>query len=120
MPYCAQSTWVDNEPFAGLLADDLMTGQAVLAQLTVHFKLLQQSMLAVQEVPWNQTRRNGIVAGAKFDGESGSRLIKVSAMVEEPAPEAAPSRMAMAERYISTPAFFKYIRSQKPNVCSEL
>ena len=120
---CAEHM-VGNEPFAVLLADDLMTGppggQPVLAQMAEQFKSLQQSVLAVQEVPLDQTRRYGIVAGAKLDGKSGERLMKVSAMVEKPAPEAAPSRMAVAGRYILTPAVFKHIRSQKPGVGGEL
>ena len=120
---CAEHM-VGNEPFAVLLADDLMTGlpggQPVLAQMAEQFKSLQQSVLAVQEVPWDQTRRYGIVAGAKLDGDSGERLIKVSAMVEKPSPEAAPSRMAVAGRYILTPAVFKHIRSQKSGVGGEV
>ena len=116
---CAEHM-VGNEPFAVLLADDLMTGppngKPVLAQMAEQFKTLQQSVLAVQEVPLDQTRRYGIVAGEK----SGEHLMKVSAMVEKPAPEAAPSRMAVAGRYILTPAVFKHIRSQKPGVGGEL
>ena len=116
---CAEHM-VGNEPFAVLLADDLMTGptggKSVLAQMAEQFKTLQQSILAVQEVPLDQTRRYGIVAGHK----SGDRLMKVSAMVEKPAPEVAPSRMAVAGRYILTPAVFKHIRSQKPGVGGEL
>ena len=116
---CAEHL-VGNEPFAVLLADDLMTGptggKSVLAQMAEQFKTLQQSILAVQEVPLDQTRRYGIVAGHK----SGDRLVKVSAMVEKPAPEVAPSRMAVAGRYILTPAVFKHIRSQKPGVGGEL
>jgi UTP--glucose-1-phosphate uridylyltransferase len=84
------------------------------------FKSLQQSVLAVQEVPLDQTRRYGIVAGTKWAGESSERLMKVSAIIEKPAPEAAPSRMAVAGRYILTPAVFKHIRSQKPGVGGEL
>ena len=116
---CAEHL-VGNEPFAVLLADDLMTGppggQAVLAQMAAQFKTLQQSVLAVQEVALDQTRRYGIVAGKK----TAEHLMKVSAMVEKPAPEVAPSRMAVAGRYILTPAVFKHIRSQKPGVGGEL
>ena len=116
---CAEHM-VGNEPFAVLLADDLMTGPAggkpVLAQMAEQFKTLHQSILAVQEVPLEQTRRYGIVAGEKC----GEHLMKVSAMVEKPAPEAAPSRMAVAGRYILTPAVFSHIRSQKPGVGGEL
>ena len=116
---CAEHM-VGNEPFAVLLADDLMAGpsdgQPVLAQMAEQFKTLQQSILAVQEVPLDQTRRYGIVDGQK----AGPQLMKVSAMVEKPAPEIAPSRMAVAGRYILTPAVFKHIRSQKPGVGGEL
>lgn len=120
---CAEHM-VGNEPFAVLLADDLMVGppggQPVLAQMAEQFKTLQQSILAVQEVPLDQTRRYGIVAGEKFGHGSGPQLIKVNAFVEKPAPEVAPSRMAVAGRYILTPAVFKHIRSQKPGVGGEL
>lgn len=116
---CAEHM-VGNEPFAVLLADDLMAGppggKPVLAQMTEQFKVLQQSVLAVQEVPLDQTRRYGIVAGEK----AGQQLMKVSAMVEKPAPELAPSRLAVAGRYILTPAVFKHIRSQPPGVGGEL
>jgi UTP--glucose-1-phosphate uridylyltransferase len=116
---CAEHM-VGHEPFAVLLADDLMAGppggQSVLTQMAEQFKTLQQSVLAVQEVPLEQTRRYGIVAGQK----TSDRLMKVSAMVEKPAPEVAPSRMAVAGRYILTPAVFKHIRSQQPGVGGEL
>ena len=116
---CAEHM-VGNEPFAVLLADDLMVGppggQPVLAQMAAQFEQLQQSVLAVQEVPLEHTRRYGIVAGEK----SGDRLMKISAMVEKPAPDVAPSRMAVAGRYILSPAVFKHIRSQKPGVGGEL
>ncbi len=116
---CAEHM-VGNDPFAVLLADDLMAGppggKSVLAQMAEQFKTLQQSVLAVQEVPLEQTRRYGIVAGQK----KGDQLMKVSAMVEKPAPDVAPSRMAVAGRYILTPAVFKHIRSQKPGVGGEL
>ena len=120
---CAEHL-VGDEPFAVLLADDLMTGpaggQAVLAQMAAQFRTLQQSVLAVQEVPLDQTRRYGIVAGTKLAGEAGEHPMKVSAMVEKPAPDVAPSRMAVAGRYILTPAVFKHIRGQKPGVGGEL
>ena len=116
---CAEHM-VGNEPFAVLLADDLMTGRSggasVLAQMSEKFKTLGKSILAVQEVPMDQTRRYGIVAG---EVQAGG-LIKINALVEKPAPEVAPSRMAVAGRYILTPAVFRHIRSQKPGVGGEL
>ena len=116
---CAEHL-VGNEPFAVLLADDLMVGPAdgkpVLAQMAEQFAVLGRSVLAVQEVPLAHARRYGMVAGEK----TGERLTKVSAMVEKPAPEAAPSRMAVAGRYILTPAVFAHIRRQNPGVGGEL
>ena len=113
---CAEHL-VGNEPFAVLLADDLMVGTPpVLAQMAAQFSELQQSVLAVQEVPLAHTRRYGIVAGEALN----DRLMKVSKMVEKPTPEAAPSRMAVAGRYILTPAVFEHIRSQPTGVGGEI
>ena len=96
---CAEHL-VGDEPFAVLLADDLMTGErAVLAQMADVYNRTGASVLAVQEVPQDQTGRYGIVVGETVE----DRLIKVSHMVEKPKPETAPSRMAAAGRYILTP-----------------
>lgn len=113
---CAEHL-VGNEPFAVLLADDLMVGSpAVLAQMAAKFEQVQQSILAVQEVPAQQTRRYGIVATEPVvDG-----LMKVLKMVEKPAPEDAPSRMGVAGRYILTPAVFRHIRNQPKGVGGEI
>jgi UTP--glucose-1-phosphate uridylyltransferase len=113
---CAEHL-VGNEPFAVLLADDLMVGSPpVLAQMAARFAELQQSVLAVQEVPTEQTRRYGIVAGESISPQ----LIRVSTMVEKPAPEVAPSRMGVAGRYILTPAVFRHIRNQPTGVGGEI
>ena len=109
---CAQPL-VGDEPFAVLLADDLMCGPdggpGVLAQMVEAFQARPASLLAVQEVPQEQVNRYGIVAGEP----AGQRLMKVSQMVEKPKPEAAPSRMGVAGRYILTPAVFDHIRKQE-------
>ena len=116
---CAEHL-VGNEPFAVLLADDLMVGPpgglSVMAQMAEQFGELQQSILAVQEVPAEQTRRYGIVAGEMV----GEHLMKVSHMVEKPAPEVAPSRMAVAGRYILTPAVFELLRHQPQGAGGEV
>ena len=116
---CAEHL-VGNEPFAVLLADDLMVGpdggEPVLAQMTRAFAKLQSSVLAVQEVPLEQVKRYGIVAGdAVEDG-----LTKVSRMVEKPNPENAPSRLGVAGRYILTPAVFAEIRQQSSGAGGEI
>jgi UTP--glucose-1-phosphate uridylyltransferase len=113
---CAEHL-VGNEPFAVLLADDLMVGTPpVLTQMVTQFEALQQSIIAVQEVPEAHTRRYGIVAG----DEVRPGLIKVTHMVEKPAPEVAPSRMGVAGRYILTPGVFDQIRQQAGGVGGEI
>ncbi len=120
---CAEHL-VGNEPFAVLLADDLMVGPAnglpVLAQMAVQFQELQQSVLAVQEVPLAHTRRYGIVAAQAISPGTNPRLMKVEKIVEKPAPEVAPSRMGVAGRYILTPAIFEHIRRQASGVGGEI
>lgn len=119
---CAEHL-VGNEPFAVLLADDLMVGPpgglSVLAQMAAQFDQLGQTILAVQEVPPEQTRRYGIVA-ADPAPTTNPRLMKVQKIVEKPAPEVAPSRMGVAGRYIFTPAIFEHIRGQTAGVDGEL
>ena len=113
---CAEAL-VGNEPFAVLLADDLMVGTPpIMAQMVAQFEALKQSVIAVQEVPLEHTRRYGIVAGDVVQ----PGLIKVSRMVEKPAPEVAPSRMGVAGRYILTPAVFEQIRQQSGGVGGEI
>ena len=116
---CAEHL-VGQEPFAVLLADDLMVGppggKPVLAQMAAQFEALQQSILAVQEVPREQTRRYGIVAAEAV----GPGLMKVQSIVEKPAPDVAPSRMGVAGRYILIPAIFAHIRGQTAGVGGEL
>ena len=113
---CAEHL-VGDEPFAVLLADDLMVGTPpIMAQMVAHFEALKQSVIAVQEVPAEHTRRYGIVAGDKVR----PGLIKVSRMVEKPASEVAPSRMGVAGRYILTPAVFEQIRQQSGGVGGEI
>ena len=116
---CAEPL-VGNEPFAVLLADDLMIGApqgpSVLAQMVNAFSQQGRSVLAVQEVPLDQTRRYGIVAGES----AGKQLIRVEHIVEKPAPEKAPSRMGVAGRYILTPGIFDEIRNQPTGVGGEI
>jgi UTP--glucose-1-phosphate uridylyltransferase len=113
---CAQSVLV-NEPFAVLLADDLMVGSPpVLKQMVEQFADWQASILAVQEVADDQTRRYGIVAGSPVN----DRMMDLTHMVEKPAPEDAPSRLGVAGRYILTPGVFREIASQPRGVGGEI
>lgn len=116
---CAEHL-TENSPFAVLLADDLMMGppggQPVLAQMAEVYQRLGRSVLAVQEVPQEQVRRYGIVAGTP----AGERLLQIERIVEKPAPEVAPSRLAVAGRYILTPAVFDQIRLQPRGAGGEI
>lgn len=108
---------VRGEPFAVLLADDLMVGtKPVLKQMVEQFEQWRASILAVQEVAPEQTKRYGIVAGTPVTDQ----LIDVSNIVEKPAPEVAPSRLGVAGRYILTPGIFDEIRSQPRGVGNEI
>lgn len=111
---------VGNQPFAVLLADDLMVGppggKPILAQMVEQFGEWRASILAVQEVPAEHTRRYGIVAGTPVN----DRVVDVTRIVEKPAPEAAPSRLGVAGRYILTPGVFHEIASQPRGVGGEI
>ena len=108
---------VRGEPFAVLLADDLMVGERpILKQMAEQFEQLQGSVLAVQEVPAEQTKRYGIVAGTMVN----DRIMDVTRIVEKPAPAVAPSRLGVAGRYILTPAVFEQIRLQPRGVGNEI
>ncbi len=108
---------IGNEPFAVLLADDLMVGEPpVMKQMVQQFEEWRASILAVQEVPAEHTRRYGIVAGTQVN----ERLMDVNRMVEKPAPEEAPSRLGVAGRYILTPGVFHEISNQQRGVGGEI
>jgi len=108
---------VGNEPFAVLLADDLMIGKPpVLAQMVEQYKEWRASILAVQEVLPEHTKRYGIVAGTLVN----ERLMDVSQIVEKPNPEDAPSRWGVAGRYILTPGVFHEIENQPRGVGGEI
>ncbi|GAB3365929.1 MULTISPECIES: UTP--glucose-1-phosphate uridylyltransferase GalU [Giesbergeria] len=118
---CAEPL-VGQEPFAVLLADDLMTAPAeglpVLAQMAHTFAEQGRSLLAVQEVPLEQVNRYGIVAGPPAGGPSP--LLRIERIVEKPSPANAPSRMGVAGRYILTPAIFAHIRQQTQGAGGEI
>ncbi|CAN5454740.1 UTP--glucose-1-phosphate uridylyltransferase GalU [soil metagenome] len=113
---CAERL-VRGEPFAVLLADDLMVGEPpILKQMVDQFNEWRTCILAVQEVPAEHTKRYGIVAGNPVH----ERLLEVTRMVEKPAPDVAPSRLGVAGRYILTPGVFDEIRNQPRGVGGEI
>ncbi len=116
---CAEHL-VGDEPFAVLLADDLMRGKnggpGVLKQMAEVFARTQSSVLAVQEVPLEHVHRYGVVAGTAI----GNGLVDIQQMVEKPKAEVAPSRTTVAGRYILTPAVFERIRAGGRGVQGEI
>ena len=120
---CAEHL-VGADPFAVLLADDLMVGpsaeQGVLGQMVRQFEAMPLAqrgcIVAVQEVPPEHTRRYGMVRGQM----TGERLMQLDRFVEKPAPDAAPSSWGVAGRYVLTPEVFASIRTQPKGVGGEI
>jgi len=106
---CARPV-VGNDPFAVLLADDFMDADGhkpVLAQMTDLYTYERSSILAVQDVPREQTRQYGIVSAAPYR----PNLELVSGIVEKPQPADAPSTLAVVGRYVLSPSIFGYLET---------
>ena len=103
--WCARNM-VGDEPFAVLLADDLILSQEpCLKQMTDAWATTGGNMIAAMEVPASQTNRYGILDAAGDDG----RLVEVTGLVEKPPPEDAPSNLAVVGRYILMPEVFDHL-----------
>ena len=109
---------IGREPFAVLLADDLCMNEeeGVLAQMVRLYNQHQCSIIAIEEVPLDETHKYGIVAGDEI--EPG--LIRVHEMIEKPDPQDAPSNLAIIGRYILTPDIFEILRATKPGKGGEI
>jgi UTP--glucose-1-phosphate uridylyltransferase len=113
---CAKEL-VGQEPFAVLLADDLMVGKpSIMAQMVEQFTEWQASILAVQNVPREHTQRYGIVSTEGITQD----FVNVTGIVEKPAPEKAPSTLAVAGRYVLTPGIFKELENLPRGVGGEI
>ena len=115
---CAES-FIDNEPFAVLLGDDVVYNpeQLALKQMMDAFSRLGATMLGCQEVPQELVSRYGIVQGQPTDDD---RVVKLIDMVEKPAVDEAPSRLAALGRYILTPDIFEILRRVQPGKGGEI
>ena len=115
---CAES-FIDNEPFAVLLGDDVVYNpeQPALKQMMDAFSRLGATMLGCQEVPQELVSRYGIVQGQPTDDD---RIVKLIDMVEKPAVDEAPSRLAALGRYILTPDIFEILRRVQPGKGGEI
>ena len=112
---------IGHEPFSVVLADDLCTsdeGQGVLRQMIDVFKKYQCSVVAIEEVPMDQTNKYGIITGNFIDGTVDT--YRVTDMVEKPDPKDAHTNMAIIGRYILTPDIFDILRKTKPGKGGEI
>jgi UTP--glucose-1-phosphate uridylyltransferase len=111
-------TLVGDEPFGVVLADDLCFGEGsgVLAQMARLFRQFRCSIVAIQEVPRSETSNYGIIAGEALS----ESLFRVTDMVEKPAPDRAPSNLAIIGRYILTPDVFDVLERTAPGKNGEI
>lgn len=111
-------TLIGNDPFAVVLADDLCDneGKGVLSQMIEVYKQYKCSVVAIEEVPQEDTNKYGVIAGKEI--EEG--VYRVEDMVEKPDPKDAPTNMAIIGRYILTPDIFDIIRATKPGKGGEV
>ena len=111
-------TLIGQEPFAVLLADDLCFNEeaGVLKQMVQLYERFGCSIVAIEEVPREQTNRYGIVDGEEI--EPG--LYRVGTMVEKPVPAEAPSNLAIIGRYVLTPDIFEILRHTQPGSGGEV
>lgn len=109
-----------DEPFGVVLSDDLCIvdegEEGVLRQMVKLFKQFRCSIVAIQEVPEDQISKFGVIEGEKIK----DNIYQVSNMVEKPAPEDAPSNLAIIGRYILTPDIFDIIESTPPGKNGEV
>ena len=114
---CAKPV-IGNEPFAVLLPDDLIwnRGPGALKQMADAAQASSASVIAVQDVPRAQTGSYGIVATDAFAGRQGS----ITAIVEKPSPETAPSNLAVVGRYVLSPRIFDLLETTTPGAGGEI
>ena len=114
--WCARDI-VGDEPFAVLLADDLIqTDKPVLSEMVKKFDRLRASMAAVMEVDKDQTDKYGILDATLVEDD----IVRINDMIEKPKPEEAPSNLAIIGRYILTPKIFKYLGEGKKGAGGEI
>jgi len=113
-------TLIGNEAFAVVLADDLCNHSCdgVLKQMVEIYDQYRCSVVAIEEVPMDQTDKYGVIAGEKVD--SRDDLYRVTDMVEKPDPKDAPTNMAIIGRYILTPDIFDILRKTVPGKGGEI
>lgn len=114
--WCARDI-VGDEPFAVLLADDLIqTDKPVLPEMIKKFDRFRASIAAVMEVDMDQTDKYGILNATPLEED----MVRIDDMVEKPKPSEAPSNLAIIGRYILTPTIFKHLGQSKAGANQEI
>jgi UTP--glucose-1-phosphate uridylyltransferase len=114
--WCAR-TFIGNDPFAILLPDDLVLSKTpCMAQLAEAYKETGGSVVAVVEVPRDQTNKYGILKTGTDDG----RLVEVTGLVEKPKPEVAPSNLSIIGRYILMPEVLGFLSKMERGAGNEV
>lgn len=119
---CAESV-VGDEPFAILLADDMIRsqGKGALAQMVDVHNQTGASVIGVEEIPREKTRSYGIVGLADADSDRPEEAVKqIHTIVEKPAPEEAPSRLGVVGRYVLSPHVFSCLREVQAGAGGEI
>ncbi|HKF44885.1 MAG TPA: UTP--glucose-1-phosphate uridylyltransferase GalU [Thermoanaerobaculia bacterium] len=110
---------VGHEPFAVMLGDDIVDAEEpCIGQMIRVFERRGNPVIALQEVPREQTRQYGIVAARPAAGES--RVVEIQDMVEKPSPEKAPSNLAIIGRYLLPPELFGILEATAADVGGEI
>lgn len=115
---CAESV-VGDEPFAVILADDLIRGDGgvgAIAQMTQVYERYRCSVILVEEVPPDETHKYGIVEIEDDDGETAI----ITSIVEKPKPDVAPSNLGVVGRYILTPRIFDLLKQTERGAGGEI
>jgi UTP--glucose-1-phosphate uridylyltransferase len=110
---------VGHEPFAVMLGDDIVDADVpCIGQMMAVYERRGNPVIALQEVPREQTCQYGIVAGRKVASEP--RIVEIEDMVEKPRPEAAPSNLAIIGRYLLPPELFRILEKTSSDVGGEI
>ncbi|HHV59233.1 MAG TPA: UTP--glucose-1-phosphate uridylyltransferase GalU [Clostridiaceae bacterium] len=113
---CAR-TFIDDEPFAVLLPDDLIVSDVpCLKQLINVYNEYKTTVIAIQKVPHEDVSKYGIVSCKQVD----DKVYKINDLIEKPEPDKAPSDMAIIGRYIITPSIFEHIEKTEPGKAKEI
>lgn len=109
---------VGDEPFAVILADDLIDGQgqSCLSQMVDVYEYHGRSVLGVERVPQEETNKYGVVKATALE----DRTYRVESIVEKPDPARAPSNLAVVGRYILTPRIFDKLKATQKGAGGEI